>query len=294
MNTPINRWIKGLLVGMLSASALGETALRTAALDAGGGRSAAGAVTLDASLGGVGGLGVQDATVLKSGYIGQLFDLSGLIVTASPTNVPEQGTRQLSAAAAYDDATAGALDGTPQWSVAWGPLTGVSGGGMATAGAVYQDTPASARAAFDGLQGTVALLVLDSTPDNYGLYAGDGLPDVWQVGYFGIDNADGLSAADPDHDTVPNRDEYQADTSPTNSASVLRMTSVASAGAAGVRVAWQGGVQAVQVLQRRPSLADGPWEDVMTNLPPTATAADWLDPAGATQGTGFYRVHASR
>ena len=55
-----------------------------------------------------------------------------------------------------------------------GPIAGVSASGLATAGAVYQDTPSSIRAQFQGYQAMLGLNILDIDPDNFGLYAADG------------------------------------------------------------------------------------------------------------------------
>ena len=69
-----------------------------------------------------------------------------------------------------------------------GPITGISASGLATAGVVYQDTPATAQGVYAGNTGTLGLTVLDALPDNYGSYAGDGLDDAWQNQYFGLNN----------------------------------------------------------------------------------------------------------
>jgi hypothetical protein len=282
------------MLAVVSASSFaGDPALRTAALDAGGGRAAVGDMTLDASLGALGGNGADATVKLKSGYAGQLYDLATLTVVANPTNVPEAGTRQLTVLAMYDDGTVGPLDSTPRWSVAWGPLTDVGAGGLVTAGIVYEDTPAAARATCESLEGTVVLLVLDSTPDNYGTYAADGLPDGWQVQNFGVDNPHGLAGADPDEDTVPNSGEYAGDTDPNDDTSYLRLTAVMPEGAAAVRVAWRGGRLATQYLERSTSLDAPDWRTIHTNLPPTSVDENHLD-AAASGPTGFYRLRAVR
>jgi hypothetical protein len=119
-----------------------------------------------------------------------------------------------------------------------------------------------------------------------------GLPDAWQLKYFGsVGNA--FWSDDPDHDAFNNRQEYLADTNPTNSASFLEMKNVIR-GQGGVLVQWQGGVEATQVLQRRYSLSPNePWVDVYTNLPPTTVDASHFDPANANTA-GYYRVRALR
>ncbi len=286
----------GIALGILLAcvgTGPADPVLRTAVLDGGGGRVAGGEIVLDASLGDGGGIASAGTATLKAGYAGQLYDLTGLSVTASPASVAEGATRQLTAAAGYDDGTVGPLDGTLLWSVVSGPLSGVSVSGLATAGPVWQATPATARATLGALRGTTTLTVLDTNPDNYGLYAADGLPDRWQVDAFGEENPDGVPAADPDEDDSPNSGEYAADTDPNDDTSYLRVTAVAAVGESAMRVTWQGGQLATQYLERTASLIAPDWRAVHTNPPPTLTAADWLDTA-ATAPACFYRLRAVR
>lgn len=56
-------------------------------------------------------------------------------------------------------------------------------------------------------------------PDNLGSYAGDGLPDWWQVQFFGLDNPSGAPESDPDGDGQNNLLEFIAGSNPTNAAS---------------------------------------------------------------------------
>jgi len=71
------------------------------------------------------------------------------------------------------------------WSVAGGPLTGISVSGLATVGIVYQTTVATAQGIYAGNTGTLGLTVVNVNDDNYREYAGDGIGDKWQVDYFG-------------------------------------------------------------------------------------------------------------
>jgi len=288
-------WIVAALAAfaLAAATAAADTVMRTSVLDAGGGRSTAGDVVLDATLGGIGGLCANGSVTGKMGYAGQLYDAAGLTATASPTNVAEGGTRQLTAAAVNDDDTRGELDGTPQWAVAWGPLASVSGAGLASAGAVYRDTPAGARAVYEAKTGTVSLLVQDVNPDNYGLYASDGVPDGWQVDAFGEENPLGGGSADPDGDRVPNSGEYAGDTDPNDEDSFLGITAIAREGGTGARVWWQGGQQATQYVERSASLTGPAWRPVRTNLPPTAAFTNCLDPS-ASNAVFYYRIRAVR
>ena len=122
----------------------------------------------------------------KPNYIGQLYDVTSVTLSATPTTVDEGGTRQLNATATLDDLTTLILAATEvQWSVLLGPLTGIDASGLATADVVFEDTAATAQGTFQGVDGQLALTVLDVDPDNFGAYAGDGLDDAWQVNFFG-------------------------------------------------------------------------------------------------------------
>jgi len=69
--------------------------------------------------------------------------------------------------------------------------------------------------------------VVDTDPDNFGSYAGDSIPDQWQVGYFGIDNTQAVPAADPDSDGGDNYYEYITGTHPSNSTQCFRLVGIA-------------------------------------------------------------------
>lgn len=67
-----------------------------------------------------------------------------------------------------------------------------------------------------GASGALELTVLDSIPDNFGSYAGDGLGDDWQVLYFGLDNTNAAPLLDPDGDGQNNCFEFTAGLIPTD------------------------------------------------------------------------------
>ena len=102
------------------------------------------------------------------------------------------------------------------WSVASGPLTGISTGGLATADVVYQNTAATAQGSFAGDTDTLGLTVVDTLPDNFGTYAGDELVDAWQVQYFGLNNPNAAPLIDADSDGFDNLFEYNAGIIPTD------------------------------------------------------------------------------
>jgi len=137
------------------------TALRTSAsysitteiADAGGRRAASASYINDGSIGGIAGLSTiaSPAETAKHGYVAQLFDVTGLTLTAATLNVNETATDQLGAWQTLDDANFLAVPAASvAWSVAGGPLTGISAAGVATAGIVYQNTAASAQGLYLG------------------------------------------------------------------------------------------------------------------------------------------------
>ena len=165
------------------------------------------------------------AETAKGGYIGQLYDVSGLLVNSAAPDVNETGTLQLAAWQLLDDATFLATDpNAVTWSVVSGPITGVSASGLATAGPVFQNTSANVQGTFAGFTGSRNFTVLDSIPDNFGGYAGDGIGDDWQVQYFGLPpNPAAGPLMDSDGDGQNNRLEWIAGLNPTDAGSVFKL-----------------------------------------------------------------------
>ena len=191
----------------------------TDSTDAAGGHASSSSYGSDASLGGITGISTatSPAETAKSGYIGQLYQVTGLQLTATPTTINESGTRQLGAAQVLDDNSTLALQAASiTWSVQSGPLTGISSSGLATADIVGQTTAATVQGSYQGLSATLSLSVLDTIPDNFGSYAGDGLPDSWQHQYFGADNPLAAPTADATGTGQNNLFKYTAGLDPTD------------------------------------------------------------------------------
>lgn len=211
-----------------------DYAVFTDVVDGGGAPAASVNYTNDGSVGGVTGLSmaVAPAALAKHGYIGQLYKVVDLAVAAVPATVDEGATRQLDAMQVLDDDTFIALDpGVVTWSVESGPLTGVSSAGLATADVVYADTPAGVLGSYQGETGTETLIVVNVGGDDFGTYALDGLPDNWQVQYFGLDNPDAGPAVDPDGDGQDNLFEFTAGVSPVDPLARFRLSIRGVAGA---------------------------------------------------------------
>lgn len=212
---------------MASAGSMASASYAVSAdsMDAGGRKATSAAYSNDGSVGGVGGISTAAAPagVAKHGFVGQLYEAMGLTVSANPTNVNEGATRQLRASAVMDDATVMNLAGNSVgWSVVSGPISSINANGVALAGTVYQHTPATVQAAYLSRTATLDLLVRNINDDDYGLYAGDGLNDGWQVQNFGENSPDGQASADPDNDGQNNAYEEMVGSIPTDGSSLFR------------------------------------------------------------------------
>lgn len=182
-------------------------------LDSGGHRSSGTTCVHDGSIGMLGGVSSVSTPsgAAKTGYVAQLYEVNGLMVGASPATLDETSTRQLSAWQVLDDDSQLAVSASAvTWSVVAGPITGITDAGVATAAAVYQDTPATVEGILSGFSDTLDLNVINILPDNFGSYAGDQLDDSWQNQYFGLDNPDASPLRDPDGDGQDNRFEFIA------------------------------------------------------------------------------------
>jgi hypothetical protein len=135
---------------------------------------------------------------------------TSIVITAPLLTVDEGGTCQLGAILVYDDQTTFALP--PEcitWSVVSGPISTISSAGLITGGAVYQDSAALVRGDFQAFSATAEVTVCNTADDNFGTYANDGIPDVWQVQYFGVPpKAMAVPSADPDGDGCNNLQEF--------------------------------------------------------------------------------------
>jgi hypothetical protein len=106
---------------------------------------------------------------------------------------------------------------------------------VVTNGAYYVPAPADydtftgrvhVHGAFNNAAGINSIVVTYGTNS----YAGDGIPDYWalQYGFNPLDPS--VANADPDGDGLSNLQEFLAGTDPTNSASIMRITSITRVG----------------------------------------------------------------
>ena len=231
----MNRIASILSFGVLLAGALHAETRRsttytivTDVTDSIGGRSSTALYTHDASSAGLaGGVGGSAPYEERASYPGQLNDViaTSIELSAPQSTVNEESDLQLSAELVFDDTTTSPLDArTINWGVQSGALSGISASGLATAAAVYQNSPAVAQGTYQTFTDTLNLTVINSLPDNFGSYAADGIDDDWQVQYFGLPpSADAGPLVDPDHDGQNNRFEFTAGVVPTDSSSQFKI-----------------------------------------------------------------------
>lgn len=269
--------------------------LTATSIDSGGARLTNDSVVLDACIGVIGSLSTNGTGThaSKGGYAGQIFDLVSIEVSASPTSVNETATCQFAAVGVYDDDTRGEMIDTPTWSVLSGPLASIDSNGMATADVVFEDTAATAQAERENIDGTSQVLVVNVDADDYGSYASDGLPDNWQVQYFGTNNPNAASNADPDGDGDDNIHEYVAGTTPTNTISyfTLRIERVEGVSTQMNIVFSPAYVSRNYSVEQVQSLSDvGGWNTLTNFTEATNGVERTVTDLANTNPVGFYRI----
>lgn len=297
----------GLTTGMLTAlnatggpRASASYSITTDIADIGGGLSTSASYTTDGSIGGVVGISTaaSPAETAKHGYIGQLFDVVGFTVSASPSTVDEGGTQQLNGFQLLDDDSYLALNPAQvSWSVLSGPIASISAGGLARAGIVYQDTAATVQGIYNGDPSQLDLTVRNVNDDDYDTYAGDGVTDDWQVQHFGPPpNADAGPLADPDGDGQNNRFEWVAGVDPMDAASVFKFKiERSSQGALLIFSPIVSGRTYTLTYSHDLSLPS-PWTAASPELPVTTigTERTVIDTGASAVPKRFYRVEIAR
>ena len=267
--------------------------------NAGGKRTASANYTHDGNAGGIAGLSTvaAPAGTAKHGYVGQLYDVTSLVVNAGASSVNETATLQLAAWQFLDDASYVAVNTT---SVGWlpvsGPVSSISAAGLATAGTVPQNTGATVQGSFGGFTGTLNLTVLDTILDNFGSYAADGLPDDWQVLYFGQNNPNAAPNADPSGNGQNNLFKYIAGLNPFDPNSRFLVKSAPVTGQPGqMRVIFSpilGG--RTYTVKFRTDLATGSWLTLTGTTENDNGTERTVTDTGATDVRKFYHIEITK
>jgi len=293
----MNRLLILTLLGSLSAMAQTRTSshysISADTVSAAGAPATSAHYNAVSSAGNIAATTTSTGGVSKSGFLGQVVEITGLVLTAAAPTVNENGTRQLAPLLTLDDATLIAVPpALGLWSVVSGPAD-ISNTGLAAGETVPMSQPATARVAYLGFMADLNLTVLNVNTDDFGTYAADGLADDWQVQNFGEDNPLAAPGLDPDGDGFTNLFEFTAGISPTNASASFhhRIESVLG-----------------QPLQKRiifsPCIADRTY--VIESSTTLGAAANWqpvtffsitdnadertITDTNATGGTRFYRV----
>ena len=155
-------------------------------VDAGGAQISSASYSAVAEAGSVGQVVTGGGpTVVKGGFVGQLYNLNGLALSMAGSSIDERGAAQISLIRLLDDGTFLTLSGSAaMWSVVNGAISGISPDGLATAATVYQNTASTVRASYGGQSATLNLTVANVNHDDYGAYANDGVDDYLEVNHL--------------------------------------------------------------------------------------------------------------
>jgi hypothetical protein len=119
----------------------------------------------------------------------------------------------------------------------------------------------------------------------------NGIPDVWETGYFGsTTNAEGAAGADWDKDGLSNYGEWMAGTDPTNSTSAFRFTNVVQNVGAGMVLRWSSESNRYYTVKLSTNLQSDPFNDVLTNRVPANPPVNVYTDAVERSGGAFYKV----
>jgi Tol biopolymer transport system component len=115
----------------------------------------------------------------------------------------------------------------------------------------------------------------------------DGLPDDWEVAYFGDLGRDGLG--DYDGDGLTDRQEYLAGTDPTNKGSVLQVVTITPVSGGPVTLLWSAVPGKNYKIQYKNDV-NYPWTELPDAITAASTTASALDATAAQVARRFYRV----
>ncbi len=155
-----------LLLGLaVNAIAAGQNSvnynLRVSSLDGGGLRATSASYCNDGSVSGFGGLATASTPqeTARTGYAGQLYEVTSFTLSAPSTNLNEAASMPLYAVQFLDDGTVSPASSFAHWSFT-GPLASVDTAGIVTAAEVSQNTPAWVGANLEGWTASLNLTVI--------------------------------------------------------------------------------------------------------------------------------------
>lgn len=257
-------------------------------LDAGGGVAASANYAAVTGNGEPGMLTTSPGLTAKPGFTGQLYDVTALEITAPSTTILEATSQQLGSTATLDDASLLLPDPAQlRWQVRSGPIVSITNAGLATAGNVYQNTPAQVQGTWLGVSGTLDFTIRNTGDDDYLGYGSDGISDLWQVAYFGEQSPFGFATADPDGDGEDNLFEFLTGYLPNDATSLLTARHLSLTGSTATLELSR--VQPGVVYQIETSSDLITWAPLL-NLAPGFLLEPFSQALPATGPRAFYRV----
>jgi hypothetical protein len=180
-----------------------------------------------------------------------------------------------------------------------GPIASVSGGGLATAATVYQNTAATVGGTFQGRTGALGLTVINLNSDDFGPYVADGLPDDWQVQYFGPTNASGKGGPNADYSGTGQNNlfKYIAGLNPTDPNSRFTMKIAAVPGQSGqknITFSPRFTDRTYTVKARTDLLAPGGWSAITASAPSDNGTVRTVTDLGASGSKKVYQVEITK
>lgn len=116
----------------------------------------------------------------------------------------------------------------------------------------------------------------------------DGMPDSWELTYFGTLDRDGTG--DYDGDGVSDLDEYLAGTNPTNNQSVLEVLTVRGNGSSQPEILWAAVPGRSYRVQYKDDFNVAGWSDLAGDVVANSSTGMRVDNSGTAGAKRFYRV----
>lgn len=282
-----------ILLGLLTAAAHagprtgGIYSVATDIADNGGQPVSSAVYTMDGSIGTVAGISSVDspAEIAKAGYIGQLYNVVALEISAPAGSVDVDQTLQLGVTELLDDSTVILLSpGAVTWSVQSGPITAISGSGLVTAGVVYGDTGAVVGGSFAGFSDLLDLTVVNSAFD------------AWQLQYFGASNPLAAPGVDADGTGQTNLFKYIAGLDPTDPASIFTLTIAPVPGQSGQKNLIFSPIAAGRtytVVAASSLVTGGSWSGINASAPADNGTQRTITDLSASGPAKFYEIQIS-
>jgi len=282
------RWVAPCVVAAFGATALAGTSFIGSF--SGGGHAGGADCSLDSSIGVIGGSATTGPVGFVTGGL-QPVKATNLVVTVAPPVISEGSTGQLGGIASLDDDTVNVLSGD---DIGWGtvtyPFESMGPDGVLTAANVYENTSGVVTAFYLGASTSVRVTVLDTNPDNYGIYANDQVPDGWQVRYFGTNSPLGVAGATNCTGQI-NLYTYTADLDPTDPASVFMVSAISNRPTDRVVCFRPTSTGRLYRLLYATNLVSGVWTDLTVAAPAPGLAGQMSLVDTNPAPFGFYRVH---